>query len=193
MNHSIEILRQVDEEGHFHAFFHKRLFCMIVRPGAVDWDNKAKVLKNIPSHASIHLCGYVGVMNNHPAFGHNYSDWESRSSLADAINNINVHGGLTYSGFMDDILKPQRIYVLNKSLWFLGFDCAHSWDLSYPIIRDGVYRDLSYVKEQVIELAEELIKIRRKRYVFILQDILYKIKCFYLTIKKNLIKLRESE
>ncbi len=52
--------------------------------------------------------------------------------------------------------EPDRVF------WF-GFDCAHAWDMSpgntkYHLthIRDEVYRDLPYVKQQCQRLAGQL-------------------------------------
>ncbi|MEM7621479.1 MAG: hypothetical protein AAF228_13715 [Pseudomonadota bacterium] len=62
------------------------------------------------------LCGYVGVDKNHPAYKVDAFDWSNPS-----LENIDVHWGLTFSGFLDRS---------NTELWFLGFDCAHSGDLA---------------------------------------------------------------
>lgn len=102
-------------------------------------------------------CGYVGVSEGHPAFGKPYDD-----------TNIDVHGGLTYSDFCDGAEgegichlpapgEPDRV-------WWLGFDCAHGWDLRpgdaarYPQWRDSseTYKDLEYVKGECRKLARQL-------------------------------------
>lgn len=46
-------------------------------------------------------------------------------------------------------------------VWWFGFDCAHSGDLSprrefEPLFNDGSYRDIEYVTEQVRSLAQQL-------------------------------------
>lgn len=55
-------------------------------------------------------CGYVGVPKGHPMFGRDYNK---------CIEDIDCHGGLTYSGFRDDN---------SKEYWYFGFDCAHADD-----------------------------------------------------------------
>ena len=56
-------------------------------------------------------CGYVGVPDNHPIRSKDYDlDFE-------------VHGGLTYSGYLDQYKNN-----LFNGLWFLGFDCGHAED-----------------------------------------------------------------
>lgn len=55
-------------------------------------------------------CGYVMVQNQHPAYEKNYNDLH-----------INCHGGLTFS---DHTLIDTKF-----SGWWIGFDCAHTWDL----------------------------------------------------------------
>lgn len=82
------------------------------------------------------LCGYVGIPESHPWFGMDY----------DAIN-PDVHGGLTYSGF-------------GSELWWLGFDCAHLWDvmprMQYLTQDEGVYRDMAFVKGECHHLALQI-------------------------------------
>ncbi len=58
-------------------------------------------------------CGYVGVNQNHPLCG---VDW----TVARDIIDIDVHGGLTFSGAM--------LHGGNLAQWFFGFDCAHLGD-----------------------------------------------------------------
>lgn len=51
------------------------------------------------------LCGYVGVPSAHPAHGKSYSYWSydddgneaARSPVEAAINDVEVHGGLTFA------------------------------------------------------------------------------------------------
>jgi len=112
------------------------------------------------------LCGYVGVSEGHPSF-------QSRISDVD----VEVHGGLTFADFCStDPRHEQGIcHVVepgeNDRVWWLGFDCAHAWDLSPgmnarmrdirlripdPHDRQEVYRDIEYVKQQTRELAAQL-------------------------------------
>jgi hypothetical protein len=51
-------------------------------------------------------CGYVGVEKGHPLYKKNYGQI-----------NASVHGGLTFSGWLDE----------SKTWWF-GFDCGHYGD-----------------------------------------------------------------
>lgn len=114
------------------------------------------------------LCGYVGVTEGHPAFGVEYDN--VRNAEGDWIE---VHGGLTFSDFcahggdesrfvchVPDEGEPDRV-------WWLGFDCAHSGDLSpgYDKLRrdHGMnfdcresYRSLRYVQNQCARLAQQL-------------------------------------
>lgn len=118
------------------------------------------------------LCGYVGVPVEHPAFGQDYNDVD-----------VHVHGGLTYadtcqqegeagepSGGICHVPLPGRPH----EIYWLGFDCAHAWDLS-PGMRDwerehmpqhlldhksqDVYRDLGYVVCEITALARQLSQI----------------------------------
>lgn len=75
-----------------------------------------------------HRCGYVEVKKDSFLFGKTYSyysftldeitqDLIDNKNKYEALNEICIHGGLTYS---DDLLK-------DNSHWF-GFDCAHHLD-----------------------------------------------------------------
>lgn len=92
------------------------------------------------------LCGYVGVDRSHPWFGEGYDD----------IDYSDVHGGLTYAGM------GRASCGEDESLWYFGFDCAHSGDLCPSMLQyhDGfegdVYRNISYVTEQIEELAKQI-------------------------------------
>ena len=118
------------------------------------------------------LCGYVGVPKGHPFFEKSYDDLNEED--------INVHGGLTYSGKsqdkeMDYLLPPQGDSTNN--IWWLGFDCAHYGDLlpkhesdlaSLSFVFDplgfmgssmhGTYRNFDYVKSEVESLALQIKK-----------------------------------
>jgi len=88
------------------------------------------------------------------------------------------HGGITYSDGGDN-----STYPIESNLWWFGFDCGHygdaeDLDLAYDlfpeyreqIIQDkaleekypieGTIRDLEYVTENCIELADQLNKFR---------------------------------
>lgn len=123
-------------------------------------------------------CGYVGVREGHPAHGVSYYkndfDLEEVASGKAAkqvnvqyqINQIEVHGGLTYSGA--DEHRGKEHY------WF-GFDCCHSGDFSpsYGNVQElgtptgwgGTveYRDLAYVENECTRLAEQLGAINPNR------------------------------
>jgi hypothetical protein len=66
--------------------------------------------------------GYVGVYEQSPLYGHNYTcnEIDAEADLIHSLDyNIRVHGGLTYSGCLD-----QNIIGANNPYYF-GFDCAH--------------------------------------------------------------------
>jgi|688.fasta_scaffold97487_9 hypothetical protein len=80
-------------------------------------------------------CGYIGVDKSHFLHEIEYKDID-----------INVHGGLTFSG--------HRISG-GQSLWWLGFDCAHSSDKTKRN-QDGTYRDLCYCIRECEVLAAQI-------------------------------------
>lgn len=132
-------------------------------PDKIQWVDDATGLDClIHRHPSSgHLCGYVGVLEGHPAFEKEYDQPD-----------VDVHGGLTYSNFCQKTEcedsgichvpyegRPHRV-------WWLGFDCAHSGDYS-PISErfrlepwytgmHETYRDVEYVKAECAKLAAQL-------------------------------------
>jgi len=116
------------------------------------------------------LCGYVGVSSTHPLHGVDYGP------ASDAIEK-NPHGGLTFA----DKCHPdaEETGICHKveegeddNVWWLGFDCGHGFDLAPGFeSRSGMaavskvwkdfsarqaYRDVSFVKGEVAELAKTL-------------------------------------
>lgn len=113
-------------------------------------------------------CGYVGLPPSHPLHGRDYEGIDA-----------DIHGGLTFADGCD----PQHDPVTGRgichvpepgepdSLWWIGFDCAHSGDLSpgalkFREIIPGIavllghghetYRNLDYARIQTRSLARQL-------------------------------------
>lgn len=100
-----------------------------------------------------HRCGYVRVLEKHPLFNVHYNDFGNHID-------IDVHGGVTFSGkFKDD-----------EKGWWIGFDCAHLGDRRHPDLEEwenergmniGIdwnaqFRDLDYVVKETNKLADAL-------------------------------------
>jgi len=98
-----------------------------------------------------HLCGYVGIPKGHRCCELGYND----------MNDIEVHGGLTYSEVDDE-----------RQLHVFGFDAGHGGDYSpglaltmlkvtgeFNSVSSGersTYRTWAYVKENVLSLCNQL-------------------------------------
>lgn len=113
-------------------------------------------------NASGSWCGYVALDHpQHPAFGKHYDDV-----------NVSVHGGLTFSGkAIPGAIEFAPDPVFHPAPWVLGFDTAHYGDFS-PAIDSagarkalglgserayyGTYRDVSYVKDELRRLVDQL-------------------------------------
>lgn len=80
---------------------------------------------------NIWYCGYAVIPEDHPFYGAYYDDLE---------DDIDVHGGLTFSGELDGI-----------DGYLLGFDCNHYRD--NPAVQDEEYT-LSECKRLVDQLIE---------------------------------------
>lgn len=93
-----------------------------------------------------HLCGYVILTPDHP-----YYKMEKEGIP------IEIHGGLTYSGYLDK----------EHNEWLIGFDCCHCYDLSPGPLRtqpffkpfpDEEYRTLAYVVEEIKKMVDQLLE-----------------------------------
>ena len=82
--------------------------------------------------------GYVGVTKESPYFGLDYYD-ENITPTQKIINDINVHGGLTFAGTFND----------EKDIWYFGFDTNHYDD-------DATVQNRDYVFSQIKKLAKQL-------------------------------------
>lgn len=82
-------------------------------------------------------CGYVAIPEDHPYYGLDYEEVE---------DDIDVHGGLTFSGKLEDV-----------DGFLLGFDCAHAGD------NPGV-QDEEYTLSECKSLVDQLIEIDKKEW-----------------------------
>lgn len=101
------------------------------------------------SHAG-QWCGYVGVASDHPAYGQ------------PAPDGIDVHGGVLSTARL--CTKCAQREPSLHDVWWFGFDCGvFDFDLC-PVFASvglfpGVYRDLTYVKDQITRLAQQFAAI----------------------------------
>lgn len=142
-------------------------------PDKLQWKDEATGLPCliVRSDCTGALCGYVGVPPDHPAHGKAYSDVD-----------VSAHGGITYAngcgGIVCHVPEPGQ----PDNVWWIGFDCAHAWDLAPGIeamrkemdrrspmppalkaalakVRD-IYRDVAYVQAECADLAKQLAAIQ---------------------------------
>ena len=107
------------------------------------------------------LCGYVGVDQDHPNYKKDYFD--------DDFRGVDVHGGLTFAAHCAEGEDPHTICHIPgpgdpDNVWWLGFDTAHSGDLSPAFSEMGefagdTYKNLRYVKSEVADMAKQLAEI----------------------------------
>lgn len=135
-------------------------------PDKKQWQDMATglpcLIVRAPSGA---LCGYAGVDQQHLFHGKSYMD----------IDHLECHGGLTFSESCHPNETPETgiCHITGPDepdhVWWLGFDCAHCNDLTpgsdalmrsvlgnAAFLSHGVYRDFSYVTQQVTQLAQQL-------------------------------------
>lgn len=119
-------------------------------PDRVEWRDEATGLPCLAlRHERLgHWCGYVAVPPGHPAHGRGYDDVPAE-----------VHGGLTYAEKCHGQVCHKPAPGEPEDAWWLGFDCAHGWDLSPGLYRSALYRDLPYVQAECAALARQLKEI----------------------------------
>jgi len=138
------------------------------------WITDKNYLATITIDSSGTRCGYISVPIDHPAHGLGCNTYDIALDditegihlvvpVMQAINNIEVHGGLTYGN-------------TKFGQWTFGFDCAHAWD--YPdtikavklfgsehkpyhsdILSDQVIRSKSFCVTECIKLSTQLYAI----------------------------------
>lgn len=128
-------------------------------PDIAEWkDVDTQLPCMVIRHEMGSLCGYVGVTKESALFGLRYDDA--------ALESIDVHGDLTFSGN----IKQSVIDNIDESLHWFGFDCAHIGKDYVPfmaqtglfdVIHISNYRDVYYVSEQLRSLATQLAKKHR--------------------------------
>jgi hypothetical protein len=149
-------------------------------PDRVEWTDETTgypciVLRNDMGH----LCGYVAVPPGHPAHGTDptcSSRWDDETqTLVEtpcSYDHISVHGGITYAsachGDVCHVPGPGE----PDNVWWLGFDAAHSGDLSprhfegmskefYSLRSRETYRTVEYMKAECASLARQLADVAR--------------------------------
>jgi hypothetical protein len=136
----LEIIKKEGDEYKFEAF---GLPCLMIR-------NTRKGMG--------HWCGYVGVPKESELNGKDYYVSSKSelgiSKLEQAINDISIHGGFTFSGKMKD-----------DDTWYFGFDCAHLGDIDlymfdfHEIVEEDTYKDKDFVISECQNLARQLKQI----------------------------------
>ena len=122
-----------------------------------------------------HWCGYVAVAEGHPFFEMAYDELPLPKDEDGYKTYIDVHGGLTFASFCHEGDDPSRgiCHVPQPGrpdrVWWFGFDCAHSQDLSPAMVAreraygwsslGEVYRDRAYVESEVRGLARQLAAV----------------------------------
>lgn len=103
--------------------------------------------------------GYVGVEKTHPL----YKVGQFEDEIPEALSNISVHGGITYSELSNPTQEISHLHDTDAGIWWFGFDTAHYGDLvpGTELFLDGIYRDETYVRNEVKSLAEQLAEVTK--------------------------------
>ncbi len=84
----------------------------------------------------------------------------------DSLPDIEVHGGVTFADAHEPTTYAAMALGDNRAegvTWWLGFDCAHGFDLVPRFHRqawmtDETFKDLDYVKAECAHLARQVIE-----------------------------------
>lgn len=137
-------------------------------PDKVQWqDEETKLPCLIVRNPMGALCGYVGVSRASRFYGKNYDELDQL---------FDVHGGLTFSNKCQLGSENSAICHIvedgeDDDIWWLGFDCAHAYDLVPAlgvemqrfslVFSQAEYRNIEYVKGQCKSLAKQLNEFHR--------------------------------
>jgi hypothetical protein len=91
-----------------------------------------------------HWCGYIAVPAGHP--------WYLSERGSDTFRDVRVHGDITYAdecaGVICHVPRPGE----PDSVWWVGFDCGHIWDLSPRMLAvEGMLAGLDDIPEAARE------------------------------------------
>lgn len=129
-------------------------------PDRIEWEYKGfpcLMIRNTEVTGS--WCGYVAVPPGHPAFEKGYDNVD-----------VDIHGGLTYANHCQGDICHKPKAGEPDNVWWLGFDCAHGFDLSPRmealmsklvgspslVLFKGHYWTAKEVKVEVQALADQL-------------------------------------
>ena len=118
-------------------------------PDRVEWRFEGFACLMVRQPDQGHWCGYVGLPPGHPWHGKDPDDAQ-------------VHGGITYGSPCEGVVCHVPQPGEPDEVWWLGFDCAHSGDLSPGSMQrygwppmSGTYKDRAYVEREVEQLARQ--------------------------------------
>ena len=106
------------------------------------------------------LAGYVAVPDGNPLLGKDEFHTEP-------LRSIDVHGGITFADKTPYVSNGMPVARLVRQVygfecgWWVGFDCAHAWDLQptapeFAKYQDYVYRSIRYVIGETEIMAEQV-------------------------------------
>lgn len=143
-------------------------------PNRLNWSHAGLDCMLVRHTSLLHWCGYVGVRSGHPAFGKGYDevqlgiyDYEKREYTTPAVfPDLDVHYGLTFADRCGGYICHTGDDPKDET-WWLGFDCAHSGDLSPGSLRlgdrfriwDDTYKTMAQVKRWTERLAGQLASV----------------------------------
>jgi hypothetical protein len=148
-------------------------------PDRVEWTTRVG-LPGLALRQATHgaWCGYAAIGAHHPLFHVGYDACTSplcdeRYSCQHRPDSVlRAHGGLTFSGTLNTEISTSG----DNELWWLGFDCCHytdyqpGWSALMRAVNaacgveripsfHGRYRTLAYVREEVEDLAAQLLDL----------------------------------
>ncbi len=126
-------------------------------------------------------CGYVGVPREHPAYGRRWDKGELSEFDLEAHRGVNYSAPCEEGGFICHTPAPG----MPADVWWIGFDCGHSFDLApgmraheaamglkpieemidTPAWLREQYAPLAYVRREIEGLADQLARMMPARMI----------------------------
>ena len=106
-----------------------------------------------------HPCAYIEIPKTHRWYKKNYTDEE--------LENIECHGGLTYTDNLSHVLGKEEA----NGRWFIGWDYAHLEDFQGYYKYDGVWGESQWkpkkwttqeIFNEVKKVIEQIVKMDEK-------------------------------
>lgn len=136
-------------------------------PDRVEWRKPGSPLPRLVLRNRLGAwCGYVGLPPGHPLHGRKaWGTGGEEEQKDDRLDRLEVHCGVTYANECAGHICHVPAEGEPDHVWWIGFDCGHSGDLTPGLPfrmgdRGDSYRDLEFVVTETEGLAAQLEEVK---------------------------------